>query len=134
MLTISHSLFHINCTMHTGEMKSISMAEGFNIDKDKQIKQLSYIYTSKPRIVLNERSSQHDGAIVFEIIESPEKKLNGRYWTERKTNGEIIILSLRSDAYATSIITINVFEIIRKRIILQIKFSIKLIIVVCSFF
>lgn len=91
MLTINQSFFHISCMMHTTEMKSHSVSEGFNIDNDRQVKQISYIYTSRPRIRLNQRSLPHDGAIVFDIIESPNKKLIGRYWTERKTVGEIAL-------------------------------------------
>lgn len=91
MLTIKQSFFQVSCLMHTGEMKSYSFSEGFNIDSDRQVKQLAYIYTSKPRISLNKRSLPHDGAIVFEIIEKPERKLTARYWTERKTTGEIIL-------------------------------------------
>jgi len=89
MLTINQSFFHINCKMMTAEMESFSTSEGFNIDPDRQIKQLAYIYNSKPRIALNQRSLPHDGSIVFDIIEYPSKKLKGRYWTERKTLGEI---------------------------------------------
>lgn len=89
MLTINQSFWHVNCLMHTVEMKSYSVSEGFNIDGEKQLKQLAYIYTSKPRICLNQRSLPHDGAIVFDIVENPVCKLNGRYWTERKTTGEI---------------------------------------------
>jgi hypothetical protein len=91
MLAINQSFFHINCKMMTGEMESFSTSEGFNIDPDKQIKQLAYIYTSKPRISLNQRSVPHEGSIVFDIIEIPSRKLKGRYWTERKTLGEIIL-------------------------------------------
>lgn len=89
MLTINQSFSHISCMMHTGEMKSHSVVEGFNIDLDRQIKQLAYIYTSTPRAVLNERSVPHDGSIVFDIVELPSRKLTGRYWTERRTKGEI---------------------------------------------
>lgn len=94
MLTINQSFLHISCIMHTKEMKSFSSIEGFNIDKDNQIKQISYIYTSKPRITVDNRSLPHDGAIIFDIIESPETKtkLKGRYWTDRKTNGEITLM------------------------------------------
>ncbi len=28
---------------------------------------------------------------MFEIVETPEKKLKGRYWTERGATGEIIL-------------------------------------------
>ena len=89
MLTINQSFSHISCMMHTSEMRSFSYSEGFNIDQEKQIKQIAYIYTSKPRISLNNRSLPHDGAIAFDIIEEPNYKLKGRYWTERKTTGEI---------------------------------------------
>lgn len=89
LLTVNQSFFHISFTMHTSEMKSHSVSEGFNINNKKQVKQVSYIYTSKPRIVLKERSLSHDGAVVFDIINQDNKKLEGRYWTERKTTGEI---------------------------------------------
>jgi hypothetical protein len=89
MLTIKQNLLHLSCVMCTGEMKSYSFSEGLHIDSEKQIKQMAYLYNSKPRIIINQRSLPHDGAIVFDIIESPSKKLTGRYWTERKTTGEI---------------------------------------------
>ena len=56
-----------------------------------ELKQVAYIYTSKPRISLSHRSLPHDGAVVFDIIEGPGKKLTGKYWTDRKTKGEIIL-------------------------------------------
>lgn len=89
MLTVNQSFFHTSCKMKTEEMDSFSISEGFNIETERQIKHLAYIYTSKPRISLNKRSVPHDGAMVFDIIEKPDKKLKGRYWTERKTIGEI---------------------------------------------
>lgn len=89
MLTVNQSFFHVSCVMHTSEMESSSYSEGFLIDTDRQIKQLVYSYTSKPRLSLNERSIPHDGTGVFQIIEKPNPKLVGRYWTERLTKGEI---------------------------------------------
>ncbi|MCI5118322.1 MAG: hypothetical protein D3913_10255 [Candidatus Electrothrix sp. LOE1_4_5] len=89
MLTINQSFFHISCVMHTGEMRSNSYSEGFMIDPDRQIKQIAYSYTSNPRLSLTERSIPHDGTGVFQIVEKPTLKLNGRYWTERLTKGEI---------------------------------------------
>ncbi|EKO3903017.1 hypothetical protein KW523_01615 [Vibrio fluvialis] len=91
MLTINQSFFHISCVMHTGEMRSNSYSEGFMIDSDRQIKQLAYSYASKPRLSVSERSIPHDGTGVFQIIEKPSLKLEGRYWTERCTTGEIIL-------------------------------------------
>lgn len=89
LLVIHQSFFNISCKMFTGEMDSYSVSESFQIASERQIKQLMYIYTSKPRISLDNRSLPHDGAIVFDIVEEPSRKLKGRYWTERKTTGEI---------------------------------------------
>jgi hypothetical protein len=91
MLTVNQSFFHISCVMITKEMESFSYAEGFLIDPDRQIKQVAYSYTSKPRLSLIERSAPHDGTTVFKIIEKPKLKLEGRYWTERSTIGEIVL-------------------------------------------
>lgn len=91
MLTVNQSFFHINCVMRTTEMDSSSYSEGFVIDLDRQIKNVAYSYTSKPRLSLSERSIPHDGTVVFKIIEKPKKKLVGRYWTERLTKGEIVL-------------------------------------------
>lgn len=97
MLTINQNFSHISCLMHTSEMKSYSIAEGFTVTPEKQIKQLSYIYTSKPRVSVSQRSLPHDGSIIFDIIESPKRKLIGKYWTDRKTTGEIILEFYKQD-------------------------------------
>lgn len=89
MLTVNQSFFHISCVMRTSEMESSSYSEGFLINPDRQIKTVAYSYTSKPRLSLSERSTPHDGTAVFNIIEKPQNKLEGRYWTERLTKGEI---------------------------------------------
>lgn len=89
ILTIKQSFFHMSCVMRTAEMVSHSYTEGFMIDAEKQIKSFAYTYTSKPKLSISERSTPHDGTVFFEIIEKPKIKLVGRYWTERKTTGEI---------------------------------------------
>lgn len=91
MLTVNQSFFHISCMMRTGEMESSSYSEGFLIDPDRQIKNIAYSYTSKPRLSLSDRSIPHDGTVVFKIVEKPKLKLVGRYWTERLTKGEILL-------------------------------------------
>jgi len=89
MLTIRQTIFHVSCVMQTDEMRSDSYCEGFQIDKDRQVKRLAYSYVSAPRLSLQERSARHDGTAVFDVIESTEHKLKGRYWTERRTTGEM---------------------------------------------
>jgi hypothetical protein len=89
MLTVAQSFFHVSCVMRTGEMRSDSYSEGFRIDKDRQLRQIAYSYTARPRLSVAGRSAPHDGSVVFDVVERPRRKLKGRYWTERKTTGEI---------------------------------------------
>ncbi|HIF9354075.1 TPA: hypothetical protein ACX6RJ_002080 [Photobacterium damselae] len=91
MLTVNQSFFHLSCVMHTSEMRSDSYAEGFVIDPARQLKQVAYSYTSNPRTSLTERSVPHAGTAVFQVIEKPNLKLTGRYWTERLSKGEITL-------------------------------------------
>ena len=89
MLTVRQTFFYTSCVMQTKEMRSDSYGEKFQIDEERQIKQLIYSYVSRPKISLQEHSNIHYGTVLFEAIESPTMKLKGRYWTERKTIGEM---------------------------------------------
>jgi hypothetical protein len=96
ILTIKQSFGRMSCVMRTGEMESHSYLEGFCIDKDAQVRQLCYSYTSKPKASLRERSTPHDGSILFNIIGTPVHKLEGEYWTQRQTTGTVT-LTLRTN-------------------------------------
>lgn len=89
ILTIKQSFGQISCVMRTEEMESHSYLEGFCIDKDAQIRRLCYSYTSNPKTALRERSTPHDGTILFNIIGTPVSKLEGEYWTQRQTTGAV---------------------------------------------
>jgi hypothetical protein len=70
-------------------MTSYSFICDFILDKDEQVKKLSYSYTSNPKQVVIERSPQHFGTALFEIDEKPKLRLIGEYWTGRKTTGSM---------------------------------------------
>lgn len=88
-LTVRQSFFSVSCVMRTSEMTSWSFIEGFDIEPERQVRRLAYSYTSKPRQLIADRSPVHDGTAVFEIQEKPRLKLRGKYWTDRRTTGEI---------------------------------------------
>lgn len=89
MLTIRQSFFHISFVLRSSEMESASYSEGFLLDADRQIRKIAYSYTSKPRILLSDRSHAHDGAAILDIIQQPQLRLKGKYWTDRLSTGEI---------------------------------------------
>ena len=96
ILTIKQSFGRISCVMRTYEMESHSYLEGFCIDKDAQVRRLCYSYTSRPKASLRERSTPHDGSILFNIVGKPVHKLEGEYWTQRQTTG-MVILTFRTN-------------------------------------
>lgn len=91
MLTIRQTFGQVSCVMRTAEMESHSYVEGFCIDRERQIRQLCYSYTSKPKASLRDRSTPHDGTILFNIIGKPVHKLEGEYWTQRETTGIVTL-------------------------------------------
>lgn len=91
MLTIKQSFVHMSCVMRTAEMVSHSYLEGFHIDRERQRKQLCYSYTSRPKVALRDRSTPHDGTILFNLIGDPVRKLEGEYWTQRQTTGTVVL-------------------------------------------
>lgn len=96
ILTIKQSFGRMSCVMRTEEMESHSYLEGFCIDKDAQVRQLCYSYMSRPKANLRERSTPHDGTMLFNIVGVPVYKLEGEYWTQRQTAGTVI-LSFRTN-------------------------------------
>lgn len=91
MLTIKQTFANLSCVMRTAEMESHSYVEGLCIDTENQIRQLCYSYTSKPKGSLRERSTPHDGTVLFNIVGSPVSRLEGEYWTQRQTTGTVIV-------------------------------------------
>jgi len=91
LLTIRQTFGRINCVMRTAEMTGRSYFADFWIDNDEQMRKLAYCYTSVPSVLVPERSQPHDGTMLFDLLgESPEK-LRGKYWTTRKTTGEVTL-------------------------------------------
>lgn len=91
ILTIKQSFIRMSCVMRTAEMTSRSFLADFWLDGDEQIRMLGYSYHSQPLPSVAERSHPHDGTIVFELVGNPVEKLNGTYWTARKTTGEVVL-------------------------------------------
>lgn len=99
ILTIKQSFGRMSCVMRTAEMESDSYLEGFCIDKDAQVRRLCYSYTSRPRTALRDRSTPHDGTMLFNIIGKPVHKLEGEYWTQRQTTGTVTLTFRTRDLF-----------------------------------
>jgi hypothetical protein len=92
-LSIKQSLSYISCVMTTEEMKSHSITANFKIDTTNQEFKLLYIYKSEPDLNVRKKSPIHYGTIIFDIVklEKCKIRLKGNYWTDRESNGTIIL-------------------------------------------
>ncbi|WBO84737.1 Cap15 family cyclic dinucleotide receptor domain-containing protein [Hymenobacter yonginensis] len=88
--TITQSLFHINVKIETKEMKSNSAASSLDIDLERGYKNLWYSYRSEPKASVKAKSPIHYGSVILRINED-ESILEGQYWTDRKTIGDLIL-------------------------------------------
>jgi hypothetical protein len=50
---------------------------------------LSYLYLNRPDLRFEHRSRIHHGSVVLDISGRPARRLQGRYWTDRDSKGEL---------------------------------------------
>lgn len=74
---------------YTDESNSFSNTSQIIEDDESGIFRLSYNYTNRPNASVRDRSAIHDGAAILRVIPGTERKLEGEYWTSRKTTGDI---------------------------------------------
>lgn len=90
ILTIKQSFISISCIVRTEETDSYSFISDFVINDEQQVLKLVYSYDSQPKKNVLERSQQHSGTTVLDIISKTKKRqLVGGYWTDRKTTGTL---------------------------------------------
>ncbi|MBR0502581.1 MAG: hypothetical protein IJJ77_04980 [Paludibacteraceae bacterium] len=88
-LSIRQTFLHIQIKLSTNESKSTSIVAAFNIDDDRNIKQICYTYLNEPKAKFQEKSPIHYGSIILDI--DANDKMSGKYWTGRKTTGDISV-------------------------------------------
>lgn len=50
---------------------------------------LHYVYTNEPRLEVRAHSPIHHGSAVLSVTGSPAKRLEGGYWTDRDSKGQL---------------------------------------------
>lgn len=88
-LSIRQTFLHIQIKLSTKKSKSNSIAAAFNIDDNRNIKQICYTYRNEPKAKFQERSPIHYGSVILDI--EANDKMSGIYWTGRKTIGDISV-------------------------------------------
>lgn len=89
VLVIRQTFSTLSCSIYTRESSSVSTAASLHIHEDSDAKSISYAYTNTPRVGVRDRSVVHDGAAMLRVVTTPELRLKGEYWTNRKSTGEM---------------------------------------------
>lgn len=80
--------------IYTNESKSKTIAHAF--ENDQHVYRLAIVYENEPAIELRENISPlHKGSAIFSARGHKPESFAGDYWTERKTNGEIVLRDRR---------------------------------------
>lgn len=88
--TIEQTFWTMSVQMKTEESESISRAESLVPDGgSKQRRVLTYIYNNTPRLAVRHRSPIHVGAVSLTVEGDRPDSLDGTYWTDRLTIGDL---------------------------------------------
>ena len=86
-MVIRQSATSISVVLLTNESRSVSSVT--EITDDQTVASLDYMYLNRPDSRLENRSRMHHGSTSLDIIGRPATRLEGRYWTDRDTKGEL---------------------------------------------
>lgn len=85
---IKQNFLYIVVKLTSKESISTNFCGSFNIDKDRDVKQLIYSYFNEPDSNIRERSPLHYGTTKLDISKD-NMSMTGEYWTTRSTRGSI---------------------------------------------
>lgn len=88
---IHQTFFNVQVRIKTGESRSHSTGASFDIDNDRGLQQLFYSYLNTPKAGVRKRSEIHYGTTLLNFEGFKVKEMDGEYWTDRETTGEIIL-------------------------------------------
>jgi hypothetical protein len=92
ILVVKQSFSSMSCVMYSQESTSFSSAAQIIGEEDGLPLRLSFNYSNRPRASVRERSQMHDGAAILRVVKQPHRLLEGEYWTDRKTTGDLQVV------------------------------------------
>ncbi len=90
-VSITQNFFNVQVRIKTKESRSYSIGASFDIDNERGFQQLFYTYLNTPKAGVRERSEIHYGSTILNFDGFKVKKMDGEYWTDRETTGEITL-------------------------------------------
>jgi hypothetical protein len=90
-VSITQNFFNVQVRIKTKESRSYSIGASFDIDNERGFQQLFYTYLNTPKAGVKERSEMHYGSTILNFDGFKVTKMDGDYWTNRETTGEITL-------------------------------------------
>lgn len=88
--SIKQSLTKITIDLDTDGMNSTSTVATVKYDPDRRASTISYVYLSEPLAKHRKKNVIHYGAAKLTVLKKDKSiTLNGTYWTDNKTSGDI---------------------------------------------
>ena len=89
-VTIRQTYTQLHLRLETPESAG-DFAASRIVAKDDGTYQVFGVFRNQPRVSVQDRSRTHLGALVLAVIGDPAspREMNGQYWTDRGTNGEL---------------------------------------------
>jgi SMODS-associating 2TM, beta-strand rich effector domain len=96
-LVVRQTFWTVTANLITKESKSCSTTATIEDDGCGQYQFIAQ-YRNTPRASVRDRSEVHHGSFKLDIAGRPPDRLDGYYWTDRKTRGELVLDARFSDA------------------------------------
>lgn len=96
-VSITQNFFNVQVRIKTKESRSYSIGASFDIDNERGFQQLFYTYLNTPKAGVRERSEIHYGSTILNFDGFKVTKMDGEYWTDRETTGEITLNKIRNE-------------------------------------
>ncbi|MES2239304.1 MAG: hypothetical protein V4497_03485 [Bacteroidota bacterium] len=95
-IVIRQSFIRIHFTTFTKDFVGVSYAETFALNKDKGLKNVAYLY-KKDSTQTNDEHLREGATELRLIIGKDEKKLEGKYWSNTKTQGIVSVSQISEE-------------------------------------
>lgn len=93
-MAVRQTYTSLSMKLMTDESTSSLVAEGLSVLPDGTFKVFA-VYRNESRIAVRDRSPIHYGAFALDVQGSPAARMEGAYWTDRNTRGDMVLSDRR---------------------------------------
>ena len=97
-MRIYQTFFRLDMKQMTKESESFSTASNMACSPSG-LCEVTVVYSNDPRSSVRHRSERHFGAFRIRVSGTPVQSIEGEYWTDRTTKGEMIFIERKSELF-----------------------------------